>query len=93
MSLAKIVAALGESADFVAFQAHCWFAFALVYYTVGHGTSLWWTAGFAAVAALLKEWWFDATQEKNPPQTFADNALDSLGYLTGIGLAIAALLT
>ena len=62
-SPAKIVAALGENSDFVAFQAHCWFAFALVYFVVGRvGAPLWITVGSVAAVALLKEFPFATTR-------------------------------
>jgi hypothetical protein len=93
VSLSKIVAGLGQSPTFVAFQAHMWFAFAVVYVPV----SRWhWPLGLLIIGGILaagfKEFSFDATQEKEPPQTFEDNLTDFTGYVAGIFLATVALL-
>lgn len=68
---------------FIAFNAHCWFAYAITYtfpntYVI-HGTIL---------AAGVKEFYIDKHFEAS--QSFADNAVDFLGYLSGIVLAVVA---
>ena len=84
--IAKLVARIGEDAEFIVFNAHCWFAFALVYVAAVHGHGL--PAGAMVVAiAAVKEFVFDADEEKDPPQTFMDNLTDFGGYCAGVVLA------
>ena len=78
------VAKVGVNPDFIAFQAHAWFAYAIVY-TFGAYAAL---AVIPAVAA--KEFLFDAKYEV-PKQTTEDNLLDFTGYMTGVVLALVAL--
>jgi hypothetical protein len=68
---------------FVAFQAHCWFAYAVCVsiHTV-------WVFPASAVLAGVKEFVIDKNFETD--QTFSDNLQDFLGYVTGIILAILA---
>lgn len=89
--IAKLIADLGEDPLFVAFNAHCWFAFAIVYFAAVHGAGLP-VAGVAVVAAALKEFAFDAFYEHDPPQTFWDNLEDFGGYCAGVLLALGAAL-
>jgi hypothetical protein len=87
------IAKLGQNDTFVAFMAHCWFAFAFIYVPVAKWhlpLGLFLIAGM--LAAGIKEFAFDATQETDPPQTFADNMEDFMGYCTGMLLAIVVLL-
>jgi hypothetical protein len=46
-----------------------------------------WTSVFLTAFAIGKEFFWDSNFEKNPPQTFKDNAQDFCGYLGGIALA------
>ena len=69
--------------SFVAFQAHCWFAYAIVV-TFGLNT-LPWVVGAAAV----KEFYVDKHFEAN--QSFSDNLQDWTGYVAGALLAVCAL--
>lgn len=84
--LANFVAATGQNIQFVAFLLH---AFVIAYFLrvwfYGHR---WWFIAGVMLFGAVKEFWFDARDETNPPQTFADNLEDFLGYLTGcvIGL-------
>ena len=78
------IAKVGVNPDFIAFNAHAGFAYALVH-TFG------WRAALVVIpAAAAKEFWFDATYEV-PKQTFSDNAMDFAGYATGVVLALLAL--
>lgn len=46
-----------------------------------------WASGIMVYAAV-KEYWFDARYEKNPPQTFWMNTQDFIGYVAGAWLAV-----
>lgn len=76
MSLSGFIANTGENPAFIAFNAHCWFAFAVI--------SLFgvWAIPVAFVAAAVKEFWFDVKYEDK--QTMTDGLLDFAGYSTGI---------
>jgi ABC-type uncharacterized transport system permease subunit len=75
-----LIATIGVNPYFIAFNAHCWFAFAIM--TFAHNLS-WWAFGVCVLLAGVKEFWFDAHYE-TPKQTFMDNFTDFLGYLTGL---------
>lgn len=82
MSLSSFIARVGVSPNWIAFNAHCWFAYAVCAtfpsaFIMIYGLAL----------AAMKEFWFDATYEF-PKQTFRDNLEDFLGYACGIGLAL-----
>lgn len=66
---------------FIAFNAHCWFAYAVV---ITFPAMLWYMVG----GAVLKEFYIDAHFETG--QTFADNLQDFAGYAAGIILAVLA---
>jgi hypothetical protein len=68
---------------FIAFQAHCWFAYAVVF-TFWHP----WVIVAVVVAAAVKEFYVDKHFETG--QTFDDNLQDFWGYCTGIALAWVA---
>ncbi|MDE2022277.1 MAG: hypothetical protein KGI71_05205 [Patescibacteria group bacterium] len=87
------IARLGQNEAFVAFMAHCWFAFAFVYVPVAKwhlSLGIFVLAG--VIGAGIKEFAFDARYETNPPQTFEDDLTDFTGYCVGILLAIIVLL-
>lgn len=88
MSLAASIAKVGEDPNFIAFNAHCWFAYALVFTLAAYGVPTLPVCVVVIVVAGIKEFWFDATQEKDPPQTFADNLEDFAGYVGGALLAV-----
>jgi len=67
---------------FIAFQAHCWFAYALVF-TFPH-----WVYYAVLGGAAVKEFYIDKHFEAN--QTFRDNLLDYVGYVTGAVIALCA---
>ena len=68
---------------FIAFQAHCWFAYAIVY--TFHSPQ---TVIAMIFAAAIKEFYIDKHFEIG--QTFDDNLGDFCGYLAGIVLAVLA---
>lgn len=67
---------------FIAFQAHCWFAYAVVF-TFGLRTVPW-----ALGAAAVKEFYIDKHFEVD--QSFLDNLEDWAGYAIGTFLAVVA---
>jgi hypothetical protein len=69
--------------NWVAFNAHGWFAYAIVY--TCHASA--WVVGGTLIAAALKEFWIDHLYE-SPAQPFHANFLDFVGYATGVGLAV-----
>lgn len=75
------LATLGQNQQWVAFWAHWGVAAEVVeHLSFGHAIAL--TLSIMAAAAV-KEFWYDATYEKNPPQTFADNLEDWIGWSLG----------
>lgn len=66
---------------FIAFQAHCWFAYAFVYTLFNPAIIV-----AAVVIAGVKEFYIDKHFEEN--QSFRDNLQDFAGYACGIALAI-----
>lgn len=67
---------------FVAWQAHMWFAYAVVFtFAPGHHWAIW----AAVLAAGIKEFYIDKHFET--AESFDDNAEDFAGYLCGIVLA------
>ena len=81
------VAKLGQNMQFVAFWAHFGVAALIV------ENSPWplWTGIGLTVVAAWKEYYYDARNEQDPPQTFIDNSEDFAGWLLGvlIGYALA----
>lgn len=75
------ISALGQSIQFCAFFAHFGIA-ALVAEHVWCSHSLW-ILILIVVAAGIKEFYFDATYETAPKQTFTDNLEDFLGWTCG----------
>lgn len=92
-ALSDWLAKLGEDPIFVAFNAHCWFAFAVIFVTAQYvtHTTLYVLAGACMALSACKEFLFDANYEENPPQTAYDNATDFAGYVCGIFLALLAI--
>lgn len=74
------VASVGQNIQFVAFWAHLGVAALLVEHLPDNGLD--W-ALLICLAAGLKEYWFDAKYEHDPPQTFMDNTQDFIGWATG----------
>jgi hypothetical protein len=89
MSLSSFIAKTGTNLTFVAFMAHAGVAYGVIYTLAQHlhGPRFGLAMVVAILAAAGKEFWFDATQEKDPPQTFEDNLGDFLGYMAGLSLA------
>jgi hypothetical protein len=69
---------------FIAFNAHCWAAYALVF-TFHH----WWVVAAVIVSAGIKEFYIDKHDEV--AQSFRDNLTDFAGYMTGVVAALAML--
>lgn len=86
--VSNYVATLGQSIQFVAFIAHSAVSFILVEHLP---MRQWLTALLITIYAGIKEYYFDARYEKNPPQTFKDNTEDFLGYVLGAWLAVILL--
>lgn len=77
------MASVGSNPNFIASQAHCWFAFSVVT-VAGHYLPLSLVVAVAITLAAVKEFVFDARYEVG--QTFADNATDFAGYALGVAL-------
>jgi hypothetical protein len=76
----NIVSRLGQNIQFVAFWAH----FGVAALAVEHSPfSPWYAFAAIVVAASAKEFWFDATYERDPPQVFIDNLEDWIGWVAG----------
>lgn len=85
--LSNFIANLGQNIQFVAFMAHMFFTAWLI--SRFDSLDLRITLAIAAIfISFVKEFWFDATYEKNPPQTFKDNLQDWLGYTLGAILGV-----
>ena len=82
MNIASSIAKIGTNDTFIAFNAHCWFAFAVVSFYPHPITYI-----VGLVLALLKEFWFDAKYEV-PKQTFLTNLTDFCGYAAGLAIGL-----
>jgi hypothetical protein len=71
---------------FITFNAHCWFAYAVVVTFYGP-----WMIGAAVVGAGIKEFYVDKHFEE--AQSFLDNLRDFGGYCAGIALAVLVRMT
>lgn len=80
-TITKWIAALGQNVQFVAGVAHFGVA-ALVAEHVYTRDPLY-TLIAITVAAAVKEFYFDATYETDPVQTWQDNLEDFLGWVSG----------
>lgn len=78
-----MIAKVGVNPYFIAFNAHCWFAFAVMTFL-----PYWPTLFVGFVLAGVKEFYFDANFER-PHQTFFDNLTDFLGYAAGLLIGAA----
>lgn len=77
------LAALGQNAQFVAFFAHLGAAeilTVLAFRFTRFGPEV---VALIILGAAIKEFYFDAKYEKNPPQTFKDNLQDFVGWALG----------
>lgn len=86
MNIAARIGAIGESPNFVAWNAHM-FAAAFVLTRFSYGYPRWIACGIGLILAATKEFYFDLHYEKKPPQMFRDSALDFAGYLAGVLIA------
>ncbi len=85
MKIVSLIGIIGENPNFIAFMAHSFFA-AFIFSLFPSWTAV---AVFYVIAAF-KEFWYDIKYETNPSQTYADSALDFVGYLTGYGWHLLA---
>lgn len=83
--ITQFVADLGTNAEWIAANAHCWFAAFLVLLCRGN----YFVAIGCLIAAAIKEFWFDARYEV-PKQTALDNWSDFLEYAIGIVIGYGA---
>lgn len=88
-TLSSWVSKIGQSIQFVAFWAHFGVAALIVEHTPHHFL----VASIVSALAAVKEFWYDANYETNPPQTFLDNFEDWLGWTLGaiVGLLFVTL--
>jgi hypothetical protein len=68
---------------FITFNAHCWFAYAIVLTFFNP-----WVLGAVVLGAGIKEFYVDKHFEV--AQSFDDNLGDFAGYVTGTSLAVLA---
>ena len=87
MSLKTLFSGVAESETFIAFNAHCWFAFAMVAIALRFHADLLAVMFIAVTLAAFKEFYIDLKYESTPPQTFADSVDDFCGYMTGLIIA------
>jgi hypothetical protein len=74
---------IAESPTFIALNAHCWFAFAVVAIALRFHANLLAVLFIAVPLAAFKEFYIDLKYESDPPQTLADSVDDFCGYMTG----------
>lgn len=79
------IAKIGQNIQFVAFFAHAGVASWVELFGYKHK---WIAAACIVVAGGVKEYGYDAREEKNPPQTFAMNTQDFLGFVAGVVVAL-----
>jgi hypothetical protein len=77
--LIKLIAAWGQNIQFVAFWAH----FGVAALVTEHSHHRLIVAAIIIAGAAIKEFYFDAKYEKDPPQTFKDNFQDFIGWGAG----------
>jgi hypothetical protein len=85
-SLWKWLIAESQSTQFVSFWAH-FFAAGWIILICSHS----YREGLAVLITTLaaaKEYWFDATYEIYPRQTFLDNTEDFVGWVSGAWVSI-----
>ena len=85
MSLRSVFAKIATNPDFIAFNAHCFFAAFCVSTALLLGGSFLWVPIIATILAGIKEFYIDARYE-TPIQSFMDNLDDFIGYMAGICL-------
>ncbi len=81
--IAEHVANIGQSIQFVAFWAHLGVGAILTRIAIKHDLHPEWVLLAIVIGGAIKEYWFDAREEKDPPQTFWDNTEDFVGWLLG----------
>jgi hypothetical protein len=87
MSLSSFIAKIAQNTDFGYFMAHSMTAYFVTHQLLRLGY-IWPTVIGLVTIAAWKEFYWDMRNETNPPQTYADGALDFSGYATGIVLGV-----
>jgi hypothetical protein len=84
----NLISKLGQNIQFVAFCAHL---FAAAFIVERFHSHKYIAMAVVIIAAALKEYLYDAREEKDPPQTLLDNTEDFIGWALGamIGALIA----
>jgi hypothetical protein len=77
MTIKSTFSNIATNPDFIAFNAHCWFAYMLV-----HTFHVTWVFWWVLIGSAIKEFYIDKHFE-SPPQSFMDNLKDWLGYALG----------
>ena len=73
------LASIGQNIQFVAFMAHFGCSYALV------ATFHYWPVPLSVIVlSAIKEFWYDAKYETDPPQTALDGWEDFAGYAIGV---------
>lgn len=85
MSAQTFIARVGQSPNFIAFNAHWGFSFFLMAIAAQLYLPIWVAAVPILFVAALKEFWFDMVYET--AQTWMDGWLDFAGYSFGVALA------
>jgi hypothetical protein len=85
IKLSGAISAFGQNIQAVAACAHFFAAGYLVFLVRDYPFC---TAILITVYAGLKEFWYDANYEKNPPQTAIDNVEDFAGYVVGAWVTV-----
>ena len=88
MSIQSQIAKIGQSADFIVAMAHAWFACSMLLILSHWGLTLWIGTPVLVAVAAWKEFYFDLRDEKFPPQTVLDSALDFSEYMAGLALGV-----
>jgi hypothetical protein len=81
--LSVLVASTGQNIQFVAFFAHLGVGACITRFAIKHGVKTWILFAIFIVGGAIKEYYFDARDEVNPPQTFWDNTQDFIGWCCG----------
>jgi hypothetical protein len=79
------IAKLGQNMQFVAGCAHLFSAAYVVSHSGSHRLTV---AVLIVLGAAVKEYWFDAREEHNPPQTFWLNTQDFVSWALGAGIGL-----
>jgi uncharacterized protein YfiM (DUF2279 family) len=88
MSVASLIAKVGQSPNFIAFNAHWGFSFFAMTAAARAHVPLAIAGGACLAVAAVKEFWFDPRYETDQ-DVWPDGAEDFGGYAAGVLLAAA----